>query len=222
MPTHSPLAAKDFSELVSFEAAAAQRFDAHRQASLNLDLTRGKPSLEQVALSAALDGILHGDYLAQDGTDTRGYGGLDGIPEMRALAAKWLALRTDEVMVLGNSSLELMYLFLLRASLFGLTGPASAWSRDPAGAKFICPVPGYDRHFTVCESLGIEMVTVPMRQDGPDMDQVEALVKDPAYKGLWCVPRHSNPSGEIYSDNVVERIAALGKTRVTVVPSGLG
>ncbi|MGI9335989.1 MAG: aminotransferase class I/II-fold pyridoxal phosphate-dependent enzyme [Gammaproteobacteria bacterium] len=184
----------------------------HQTQGLKLDLTRGKPSIAQLELSSELDGILDGDYRLADGTDARGYGGLTGIAEMRELAAEWLGAEADNVIVGNNSSLELMYLFLLSAHHFGLQGAPSAWCRDPQGARFLCPVPGYDRHFGICEELGIDMIAVPMTPAGPDMDQVEALVEaDPGIKGMWCVPKHSNPSGETYSDDTVRRIAALGR-----------
>jgi aspartate/methionine/tyrosine aminotransferase len=177
---------------------------------LNLDLTRGKPSIAQLELSAELDGILGGDYRAADGTDTRGYGGLDGIPEARALAAEWLGVAEAETLVGGNSSLTLMYLFMLSAHLLGLGGAANAWREQPGPVRFLCPVPGYDRHFAICEELGIEMLPVPMGDDGPDMDTVESLVEgDPSIKGIWCVPKFSNPTGAVYSDAVVRRVAAL-------------
>jgi len=197
-------------ELEALARRLEQRYAEHQAAGLDLDLTRGKPSEEQLELSRDLDGILGGDYRLADGTDARGYGGLTGIPEARTLAAEWLGVRQSEVLVGGNSSLALMYHYLLYAHLLGLHGPESAWCRDPGGARFLCPVPGYDRHFAICEELGIDMVPVPMREDGPDMDAVEAHADDPTVKGIWCVPKYSNPSGAIYSDDVVRRIAALG------------
>lgn len=177
---------------------------------LDLDLTRGKPSIAQLELSAALDGILGGDYRLADGSDARGYGGLDGIPEARKLAAEWLGVREKEVLVGGNSSLTLMYLFMLSGHVLGLRGSGSAWREQSGGAKFLCPVPGYDRHFAICEELGIEMLPVPMDADGPDMDVVESLVTaDASIRGIWCVPKFSNPTGVVYSDGVVRRLAEL-------------
>ena len=182
---------------------------------LNLDLTRGKPSAAQLNLSNALDGILSGDYRCADGTDSRNYGGGLGIPEARALAAEFLGCEPAETLVGGNSSLQLMYQCVLYAHRFGGKGQ-QPWQDEAVAAngkvKFLCPVPGYDRHFSVCEALGIEMIPVPMDEQGPDMDQVEALVKaDPLIKGIWCVPKYANPSGVVYSDAVVGRLAALGK-----------
>jgi DNA-binding transcriptional MocR family regulator len=186
------------------------QYNALRDQSLALDLTRGKPGTEQLALSDTLDGILGGDFRAQDGTDVRNYGGLEGLPEARALFARVLGTPREETFVGGNSSLTLMYTTVDFALTVGLCGPASAWGNEDT-VKFICPAPGYDRHFSVCEHLGIEMVTVPMLDSGPDMDIVESLVRDDhTIKGMWCVPRFSNPTGCVYSEQTVERIARLG------------
>ena len=207
-----PLDAMDASALVRVEAELDQRYAALRAEGLNLDLTRGKPAGDQLELCIALDGALDGGYRSGDGTDTRGYGGSDGIAEARRLGADWLGLVPEQILAGGNSSLTLMYLFLLGAHRFGLDGPESAWAHDAGGARFLCPVPGYDRHFSICEDLGIEMVPVPMTGEGPDMDRVEALVAgDPGVRGMWCVPRFSNPTGETYSGDTVHRIAALGR-----------
>ncbi|MEP1469748.1 MAG: aminotransferase class I/II-fold pyridoxal phosphate-dependent enzyme [Halieaceae bacterium] len=178
---------------------------------LALDLTRGKPSSEQVELSSELDGILAGNYLAADGTDTRNYGGIEGLPEARALFAGVLGCKPEEVLIGGNSSLSLMYTVLDVAMRFGLRGPDSAWQNN-AQNRFLCPAPGYDRHFAVCEHLGIDMVPVPMLDSGPDMAVVEAMVaSDDTIRGIWCVPRFSNPTGCVYDDDTVERMAALAK-----------
>ncbi len=197
--------------LQQFEKDLELQYQAIGAQKLSLDLTRGKPSAEQLSLSDALDGLLNGDYKSLDGTDTRNYGGLDGLDEVKQLGAEILELSNTEVLVGGNSSLTLMFQAALTAYHFGLRGPDSAWKHE-GGAKFLCPVPGYDRHFTVCEQLGIEMLTIPMTATGPDMDAVEAAVKaDANIKGMWCVPKYSNPTGIIYSDETVERVAALGK-----------
>ncbi len=189
------------------------RLDQLKAAGLALDLTRGKPAADQLDLSNALDGILHGDYRLKDGTDARNYGGLLGIPEARALGAALLGTTPERVIAGGNSSLSLMQLVIDAAVRVGLWGPGSAWRRDAnTPIRFLCPVPGYDRHFAICESLGIEMVTVPMTDVGPDMNAVEARVAaDPTIKGVWCVPKYSNPTGCVYSDAVVARIAQLPK-----------
>tara|TARA_R100000988_G_C4003724_1_gene170937 strand:+ start:1711 stop:3030 length:1320 start_codon:yes stop_codon:yes gene_type:complete len=182
---------------------------------LNLDLTRGKPATAQLDLSNALDGILQGNYRCADGTDARNYGGGLGIPEARQFAADYLETRPAQVMVGGNSSLQLMYQYVANAHINGVKGADSAWSkeaRDGQKVKFLCPAPGYDRHFSVCEALGIEMIPVAMTEEGPDMDQVEQLVKsDQLIKGIWCVPKYANPNGVVYSDAVVSRFAALAK-----------
>jgi DNA-binding transcriptional MocR family regulator len=187
------------------------QYRALKDLNLALDLTRGKPCAEQSALSNALDGILAGNYFAANGTDVRNYGGLDGLPEARALFAQVLGTPAEETLVGGNSSLTLMYNTIEFALTEGLAGAASAWgNRDTV--KFLCPAPGYDRHFAICEHLGIEMITVPMLDSGPDMARIEALVKaDDSIKGLWCVPRFSNPTGCVYSADTVERIARLGR-----------
>ena len=181
------------------------------QRELSLDLTRGKPGTDQVALSDSLDGILGGDFRSAGGTDVRNYGGLEGLPEARAFFGGILGTPPEQTLVGGNSSLTMMYQavdFLLRE---GLRGPASAWEKSDT-VKFLCPAPGYDRHYAICEHLGIDMRSVPMLESGPDMDTVEALVRrDPTFKGMWCVPRFSNPTGCVYSDETVERIARLAQ-----------
>jgi DNA-binding transcriptional MocR family regulator len=189
------------------------RLDQLKAAGLALDLTRGKPAADQLDLSNALDGILRGDYRLKDGTDARNYGGLLGIPEARALGAQMLDTTPDRVIAGGNSSLALMQLVVDAALRVGLWGAGSAWQREThTKVRFVCPVPGYDRHFAICESLDIEMIAVPMTEHGPDMDAVEARVAaDPSIKGIWCVPKYSNPTGCVYSDAVVARIAQLPK-----------
>ncbi len=180
---------------------------------LNLDLTRGKPSTAQLNLSDSLDGILRGDYRTLDGTDCRNYGGGLGIPEARKLAADYLGCTPDQTLVGGNSSLQLMYQCVLYGHLFGDPDTQSWYNEaDRNQVKFLCPAPGYDRHFAVCEALGIKMIPVALNEEGPDMDQVEGLVKsDPLVKGIWCVPKYSNPGGIVYSDTTVERMAKLGQ-----------
>ena len=184
-----------------------RQFQALKGANLNLDLTRGKPAAEQLDLSNALDGILAGDYRTEDGTDVRNYGLLRGIPEARALGARFLGVEPAAVIAAGNSSLTLMFHVLDTALNAGLTG--SPW-RDAGPAKMLCPVPGYDRHFALAAALGMELVSVPMTDDGPDMDQVEAIVRDDAaVRGIWCVPKYANPTGCVYSPQTVRRLAAL-------------
>lgn len=192
-----------------------QRLEEIKQQQLSLDLTRGKPATAQLDLCNGLDGALQGDYRCADGTDSRNYGGGLGIPEARAFAAEYLGAQVSQVMVGGNSSLQLMYQYVVHAYLNGVRGPESAWVNEAQNGdriKFLCPAPGYDRHFSVCESLGIEMIPVAMDENGPDMDQVESLLKsDPLIKGIWCVPKYANPNGIVYSDEVVARFAKLGK-----------
>lgn len=198
-------------QLRQWESQLAAEYQSICAQNLNLDLTRGKPSADQLSLSDALDGLLNGNYIAADGTDTRNYGGLDGLPEAKSLGANILGVSASDILVGGNSSLTLMFQVMLTAHLFGFKDAASAWKNEE-DIKFICPVPGYDRHYTVCEQLGIKMVNVPMTSTGPDMDAVESLIKaDSAIKGIWCVPKYSNPTGVVYSDDTVERIAKLGQ-----------
>lgn len=185
------------------------RFDGFKGANLALDLTRGKPAAEQLDLANALDGSLHGDYRAADGTDVRNYGVLRGIPEARELGARFLDLSPEEVIAGGNSSLTLMFYVLDAAMNVGLNG--APW-REQGPAKAICPVPGYDRHFALADALGMELVTAPMTDDGPDMDRVEELVRtDSAIRSIWCVPKYSNPTGCVYSPDTVRRLAELPK-----------
>jgi DNA-binding transcriptional MocR family regulator len=177
-------------------------FDTYIDAGLRLDLTRGKPAAEQLDLSNDLDGILEGFYRLQDGTDVRNYGGILGIPEARQLGAEFMRAKSEQVMVGGNSSLNLMYQYVEHMM--------AHWGGEPV--KFLCPVPGYDRHFTICEHFDIEMITVPLNDDGPDMQQVKELVsQDAAIKGIWCVPKYSNPTGNTYSKEVVEQFAEIPK-----------
>lgn len=191
-----------------------QQLEEIKQQQLSLDLTRGKPATAQLDLCNDLDGSLQGDYRCADGTDSRNYGGGLGIPEAREFAAEYLGAAVNQVMVGGNSSLQLMYQYVVHAYLNGVRGPESAWVNEAQNGeriKFLCPAPGYDRHFSVCESLGIEMIPVAMDENGPDMDQVESLLKaDPLIKGIWCVPKYANPNGIVYSDEVVARFAKLG------------
>ena len=183
------------------------RFDSLKGANLNLDLTRGKPAAEQLDLADELDGCLGGNYVAEDGTDVRNYGMLRGLPEARALGARLLDVAPGEVIAGGNASLTLMFFVLDAAMNVGLTG--TPW-RDSGRVKCLCPVPGYDRHFALADALGMELVTVPMADTGPDMDVVEDLVEnDPDVRCIWCVPKYSNPTGCIYSPDTVRRLAAL-------------
>ena len=192
------------SDLESRQAVLQAEYDEVKAAKLSLDLTRGKPAAAQLDLSDELDGILEGFFLLQDGTDVRNYGGILGIPEARELGATILGIDSANVMVGGNSSLTMMYNYVSHM--------LPRWQEEEGTIKFICPVPGYDRHFTICEQLGIEMITVGFTDDGPDMDAIDSLIADdPMIKGIWCVPLYSNPTGHSYSDEVVKRFAKLGK-----------
>jgi len=199
------------SELQSQLEALQTQYSRLAKLGLKLDLTRGKPGSEQLDLSDPLDGILSGNYQASDGTDVRNYGGLDGLPEAKQLFGALLEADPQHTLIGGNSSLTLMYHTVEFALNQGLAGVHSAWGNSDS-VKFLCPSPGYDRHFAICEHLGIDMIAVPMLDSGPDMDVVEKLLQgDAAIKGMWCVPRFSNPTGCVYSVETVERIAALGK-----------
>ncbi|MEU6726178.1 aminotransferase class I/II-fold pyridoxal phosphate-dependent enzyme [Nonomuraea wenchangensis] len=187
----------------------AQRdYDALVQRGLSLDLTRGKPSPRQLDLSNDLL-KLPTSYRAADGTDGRNYGNLQGLAELRELFAPLLQVPAGQLVVGGNASLALMHDTVVHALLSPVPGAARRWVEEPE-ITFLCPVPGYDRHFTICERLGITMVAVPMTADGPDMDVVERLVAaDASVKGMWCVPKYSNPTGVVYSDETVRRLAAM-------------
>ena len=187
-----------------------QRYREFQAQGLTLDMTRGKPCAEQLDLSLGmLDGDIGGAYLTPDGLDCRNYGGLDGIAAAKELFAAYMQVEPDELIIGGNSSLNMMHDTILRAIIKGMINGATPWGRLPK-VKFLCPSPGYDRHFFICEYLGIEMIPVNMLEDGPDMDQVEDLVAgDELIKGIWCVPQYSNPTGAVYADKVVERLANM-------------
>ena len=179
--------------------------------NLKLDLSRGKPCAEQLALS---DGILQtvaseADCFAEDGTDCRNYGNLNGLPEMRRLFSELTSIKPERIMIGGNSSLGMMYDTISRAMIFGLGKSPRPWAKEEK-LKFLCPAPGYDRHFAITELFGFELITVDMTETGPDMDQVEALVKaDSSIKGIWCVPMYANPTGVTYTDETVRRLVKM-------------
>ncbi|WP_295996944.1 aminotransferase class I/II-fold pyridoxal phosphate-dependent enzyme [uncultured Adlercreutzia sp.] len=197
-------------ELEEELARVRERYAELQARDLALNMARGKPSQAQLDLSMPLLDVLdaEADFCSEDGTDCRNYGVLDGIPEAKRLMATLLDDEPDNVIVLGNASLTAMYDAMVRYWMFGALG-STPWGRLDT-VKWLCPVPGYDRHFTICEALGIEMIPVPMNDEGPDMDEVERLVAaDPTIKGIWCVPKYSNPSGITYSDDVVRRLASM-------------
>ncbi len=187
-----------------------KEYDSFCEMNLSLDLSRGKPNSDQLDISLPLlsEARPREKCFSINGVDCRNYGVLDGIPEMKKLFADMLGIKEKYVTVGGNSSLQLMYDTLARAMLFGVYGSERPWCKEQ-GLKWICVVPGYDRHFKMTEYLGFELLSVEMKEDGPDMDVVEELVKDPKVKGIWCVPKYSNPTGNTYSDDVVRRLAKM-------------
>ena len=197
------------SERKSLYEGLLATYEEYKEKSLSLDLSRGKPNSSQLDIS---NGILSVDladsYTSASGLDCRNYGVLDGLPEMKAFFGAAMGLNASDIMIGGNSSLQLMYDTLARAMLFGLHGSERPWCKEQ-GLKWICVVPGYDRHFKITEVLGFELISVKMLSTGPDMDEVERLVKDPKVKGIWCVPKYSNPTGHTYSDETVRRLAAM-------------
>ena len=197
-------------QLMSELSDLQQQFNEIKELGLKLNMARGVPGKDQLTLSLSMLDILHSeaDCNAEDGTDCRNYGVLDGIPECKRLMAEMLGVTPDMVMIGGNSSLNMMFdtisCFMNKPAVPGMP----AWALIP-DRKFLCPVPGYDRHFGVTEYFDFQMIPVPMTDQGPDMDIVEELVKDASVKGMWCVPKYSNPQGISYSDETVRRIAAL-------------
>lgn len=196
--------------LAELRAQLQTRYDAFKAQGLKLDMTRGKPANAQLDLAQSLLTILgEKDFSAADGTDTRNYGGLDGLPELKAIFGEMLSVPAAQVILGGNSSLTMMHDTIVRALTHGVPGSSTAWGKLNK-VKFLCPSPGYDRHFAICEHFGIEMLTVEIGKDGPNLDQVEELVaSDASIKGMWCVPKYSNPTGTTYSDETVERLAKM-------------
>ena len=189
-------------------AEVKEEFDYWTRQGLALNMDRGKPSLEQLELSRDLFTALDFDDCIDNGVDARNYGELAGMPSARKYWAELLDIHPDQCFVGGSSSLNMMYDLIAKAWSNGLLHSGKPWSQQP-GIKFLCPVPGYDRHFKITEVFGYQLITIPMTPQGPDMDAVEEAVKDPAVKGIWCVPKYSNPDGIIYSDETIRRIASL-------------
>lgn len=190
-------------ELLAKQSELQERYDAFKAMNLKLDMSRGKPGADQLDLSA---GVLDVDDYVADGVDLRNYGMLEGIPSCRKLFGDLMGVDAKNVIVGPNASLSLMFDYISQCYTHG--AGSTPWCKLDE-VKFLCPVPGYDRHFTILEHFGIKMINVDMKEDGPDMDAIEELIKDESVKGMFCVPKYSNPQGITYSDEVVERIAAL-------------
>ena len=197
-------------DLLALKASLEEEFKTQEAKGLSLNMARGKPGVSQLALSMPMLDVINSqsDMRTELGNDTRNYGDLDGIGECRRLMADMMEVKKDNVIVCGNSSLNIMYDTVSRSMLCGVNGSTPWCKLDKV--KFLCPVPGYDRHFKITELFGIEMINIPLLEDGPDMDLVEEYVNnDEAVKGIWCVPKYSNPTGITYSDEVVRRFANL-------------
>lgn len=189
--------------------ALLKEYERLQKLNLHLDMTRGRPCKEQLDLSLPMMDVLSSDsdYLDEAGIDVRNYGGLEGIPECKRLMAEVIGVDKDNVLIFGNSSLNAMYDQIARSYTHGVCGE-TPWVKLNK-VKWLCPTPGYDRHFAITEHFEIEMISVPMNEDGPDMDLVEELIQDESVKGIWCVPKYSNPTGITYSAEVVKRMANL-------------
>jgi DNA-binding transcriptional MocR family regulator len=187
----------------------SERIEGFRKRKLALDMTRGKPGAQQLDICNGMLTIVdEHNYLTPSGLDVRNYGGLDGFPEAKGLFADFLEVSPEELIIGGNASLNLMFDSVAQCMTHGTSGGGEPWFAQKA--KFLCPVPGYDRHFAICEHFGIRMIPVALAESGPDMDEVEDLAGgDPSIKGIWCVPKYSNPSGVVYSDETVERLASM-------------
>ena len=198
-------------ELEAFKNEAQAKLDEYKAMGLSLNMARGKPSAEQLDLTQGLltTVVTSADCIADDGTDCRNYGGVDGLPQAKDLFAPMLNVERDQLILGGSSSLNMMYDTIAKFMLFGVSKEAAPW-KDQGKLKWLCPCPGYDRHFLVTQTFGFEMINVPMKDDGPDMDMIEKLVaEDESIKGVWCVPMYGNPTGITFSDEVVKRFASM-------------
>lgn len=196
-------------ELISLKNQLLKTYDEFKRMGLSLDMSRGKPGADQLSLSADMLNIISSseDCKAENGFDCRNYGVLDGIPECKKMFAELLSVEPENIIVGGSSSLNLMYDYLNQCMFLGVAG-CEPWNKQ-GKVKFICNVPGYDRHFAITEFFGIEMISVEMKNDGPDVEKIAELVRDPMVKGMFCVPKYSNPNGVTYSDEKVKALAAL-------------
>ena len=194
-------------QLGEFYSSVQEEYSAIKAQNLSLNMARGKPSRAQLDLSNELLNM-HIDDTVDEGVEARNYGELMGLPACRRLFADLLGVRYEQLFMGGNSSLTLMYDTISKAYTHGLLHSDKPWSQLDK-VKFLCPVPGYDRHFTISETFGMEMIPIPILDDGPDMDMVEELIKDESVKGMWCVPKYANPSGIVYSDAIIGRIASM-------------
>jgi aspartate/methionine/tyrosine aminotransferase len=206
----TPYAELNKVELEALKEELLARYGIFQEQKLTLDMTRGKPSPEQLDLAMdMLTGEISREFKSPSGLDCRNYGGLDGTKEAKELFASYMEVDDDEIIVGDNASLKMMHDTIMGAMVYGMVNSDQPWGKLPK-VKFLCPSPGYDRHFAVCQYLGIEMITVAMDENGPDMDSVEELVaSDDAIKGMWCVPKYSNPTGITYSDEVIDRLASM-------------
>ncbi len=201
--------AMDPQQLKDEHAKVLAQFEDLKSRGLKLNMARGKPGKAQLDMvSDILKVMVEPEQCVSDGLDVRNYGELSGISAAKRLFAEILGCRPEQLFVGGNASLSLMYDTIAKAYTHGLLHSEKPWAKLDT-VKWLCPAPGYDRHFAICQSFGMEMITIPMTADGPDMDEVEKYIKDPAVKGMWCVPKYSNPEGVIYSDAVISRIAAM-------------
>lgn len=188
-------------------AVLTEKYNEYKSMGLKLDMSRGKPGADQLEITNdMLNPALLGDFKASNGFDVRNYGILDGIPECKKLFSEILDVAPENLIVFGNASLTIMYDYIAQCMIFG--AGAEPWAAQK-GIKFLCPVPGYDRHFAILEHFGIEMINIPTNENGPDMDMIDELIKDEKVKGIICVPMYSNPSGTTYSDETVRRFASL-------------